>query len=214
MCIRDRLSNDTGRLILEKIRQGCKTISEIARETGLPMSTVSFHVNRLVEAGVLKVERNVPGKRGRMNVYQMPRAILIVLSGTEDISEFLKPAYRDFLRILEKSVKSTRNLMFIILLAVILASPIAIYNIKNRGVPMPYAARKTLSEEGVRRENISGINVTEKAVKTPFGAARGVKTVIPLYVFIYVVLAVLITYTSTVFILKRSITKKVEKRTT
>lgn len=61
--ITQAIANDTRILILSLLSKQVMNLTELTEALGLPASTVSFHIKRLEEAGLLHVEY-VPGTRG------------------------------------------------------------------------------------------------------------------------------------------------------
>lgn len=76
------LANDKGRLVLEKIFEGRKSSSELAKELNMGLPTVLFHVERLLETGLIKVIDTNLSKKFREIKYYGPskQAILIIPS--------------------------------------------------------------------------------------------------------------------------------------
>ena len=74
------LANDKGRLVLEKVFEGRKSSSELAKELNMGLPTVLFHVERLLEAGLIKVIDTNLSKKFREIKYYGPskQAILII----------------------------------------------------------------------------------------------------------------------------------------
>lgn len=74
------MANDKGRMVLESIFEGRKSSSEIAKELGIGLSTVLFHIERLKEAGIIRITDTELSKKFREIKYYGPssKAILIV----------------------------------------------------------------------------------------------------------------------------------------
>lgn len=99
------LSNETGRRILVELSTGSKTASELARKLSLPMPTVLFHIERLVQAGLIEIEAVRAGSRGRVKIYtSSPKAILLITSRGEP-REVLKRVYDHFIRSFDKLLR-------------------------------------------------------------------------------------------------------------
>ncbi len=99
------LSNETGRKILVELSTGSKTASELARKLSLPMPTVLFHIERLVQAGLIEVEAVRAGSRGRVKIYtSSPKAILLITSRGEP-REVLKKVYDHFIRSFDRLLR-------------------------------------------------------------------------------------------------------------
>ena len=65
------LSSETGRTILLALSTGPKSAGDISESTGLPISTVMFHLSKLVESGFVRVAGDIPGKHGRKKLYEL-----------------------------------------------------------------------------------------------------------------------------------------------
>lgn len=74
------IANDKGRQVLECIFEGKKSTTDIANELDMGLSTVLFHIERLREAGLIKVVDTELSKKFREIKYYGPskQAILIV----------------------------------------------------------------------------------------------------------------------------------------
>ncbi|MDD4281007.1 MAG: winged helix-turn-helix domain-containing protein [Candidatus Methanofastidiosa archaeon] len=79
------LANDKGRMVLEKIFEGKKSSSEIAKELDMGLPTVLFHIERLKEAGLIKIIDTNLSKKFREIKYYGPskQAILILPPSAE-----------------------------------------------------------------------------------------------------------------------------------
>ncbi|HOP09461.1 MAG TPA: winged helix-turn-helix domain-containing protein [Candidatus Methanofastidiosa archaeon] len=86
------LANDKGRMVLDAIFEGKKSSSEISKELNINLPTVLFHIERLIDAGVIKVIDTNLSKKFREIKYYGPskRAILIIpekeRSSLDDVS--------------------------------------------------------------------------------------------------------------------------------
>jgi DNA-binding transcriptional ArsR family regulator len=65
------LSSETGRTILSALSSGPKSAGDISESSGLPISTVMFHLSKLVESGFVRVAGDIPGKHGRKKLYEL-----------------------------------------------------------------------------------------------------------------------------------------------
>ncbi len=114
------LSNETGRRILVELSTGSKTASELARKLSLPMPTVLFHIERLVQAGLIEIEAVRAGSRGRVKIYtSSPKAILLITSRGEP-REVLKRVYDHFIRSFDKLLRMPVLATTILLIALTL----------------------------------------------------------------------------------------------
>jgi len=74
------LANDKGRMVLDAIFEGKKSSSQISKELNINLPTVLFHIERLIDAGVIKVIDTNLSKKFREIKYYGPskKAILII----------------------------------------------------------------------------------------------------------------------------------------
>jgi DNA-binding Lrp family transcriptional regulator len=74
------LANDKGRQVLEKIFEGKKSSSEIAKELDMGLPTVLFHVERLLDAGLIKViDTNLSKKFREIKYYGPSKQAILIL---------------------------------------------------------------------------------------------------------------------------------------
>lgn len=59
------LANDTARRIMDAVSQDSKSESELAKELGLPLSTVHYNVQKLQESGLLKSDEYTYSEKGK-----------------------------------------------------------------------------------------------------------------------------------------------------
>ncbi|MHC1604921.1 MAG: ArsR/SmtB family transcription factor [Candidatus Methanofastidiosia archaeon] len=85
------LANERGRKVLETIFEGKKSSSEISKELNIGLPTVLFHIERLTEAGLIKVIDKDLSKKFREIKYYGPskKAILIVPSPNKETKNVL-----------------------------------------------------------------------------------------------------------------------------
>jgi DNA-binding transcriptional ArsR family regulator len=90
------IANDKGRQVLECIFEGKKSTSDIANELNMGLSTVMFHIERLREAGLIKVVDTELSKKFREIKYYGPskQAILIVPPSDEDAKRVVASSMR------------------------------------------------------------------------------------------------------------------------
>jgi len=125
------LANETSLLILGLLQEKTLSMSEIARELGIPMSTVSYHLDKMMRVGLVEVAGKKYGKRlQEVKLYRASsKPILLLPRGM--------PIKKRFLRVFEK--------IQVISLGIsgLLAS--AVYALSN----------KLLTKEILREENIT-----------------------------------------------------------
>ncbi|RLG56257.1 MAG: hypothetical protein DRN99_00145 [Thermoproteota archaeon] len=72
------LSNPTARRILKQLIRETSP-SEISKAEKLPLSTVSFHIEKMVEAGLVEKTRSIAGERGRKKLYRLKFPSMLIL---------------------------------------------------------------------------------------------------------------------------------------
>ena len=65
------LANDLARRIMASLREYPKSANDLAKELGVSLSTVAFHIEKLQEAGVIKQVGVTPGRRGKKVLYSL-----------------------------------------------------------------------------------------------------------------------------------------------
>ncbi len=78
------LANETGRRVLAALASGPKSPSDIARELGLPLTTVKHHVDRLVSAGIVQLVETSPGRKGRKRIYALRSPALVIIPSSSE----------------------------------------------------------------------------------------------------------------------------------
>ncbi len=78
------LANETGRRVLASLASGPKSPSDIARELGLPLTTVKHHVDRLVSAGIARLVETSPGRKGRKRIYALRSPALVIIPSSSE----------------------------------------------------------------------------------------------------------------------------------
>lgn len=86
--ISQAISNDTSRQILDLLADQPLASSQIADQLDLPITTVQYNMDRLLEAGLIKVERTRWSEKGReMKVYGPIRKLIVVVpQALEDVN--------------------------------------------------------------------------------------------------------------------------------
>lgn len=85
------IANDLGRKIIASLREFPKSPNDIARELNLPLTTVIFHIDKLLDAGVIEAVGRMAGKRGRKTLYTLASPAFLILPVTkEERGSYLK----------------------------------------------------------------------------------------------------------------------------
>ncbi len=75
------IANDTACEILKELYKNPSSITDISNKLGIPLSTVHYHIDKLVELGIIKVAKRRLGKRLRdVKMYVQDKEGIIFLS--------------------------------------------------------------------------------------------------------------------------------------
>ncbi|MEA2034171.1 MAG: helix-turn-helix domain-containing protein [Euryarchaeota archaeon] len=84
------MANRTAGDVLDLLKGEEHTLSEISDTLGLPMTSVKYHVENLIDAGMIEIVREKYSEKGReVKVYGVCNQIIIMSPGTKDIKSLL-----------------------------------------------------------------------------------------------------------------------------
>lgn len=84
------MASSTASDILGVLNNGEQTSSEIAQKLGIPITTVSYHIDNLLDAGMIRVAKTRWSKKGReVKVYDLSDKLVIMASPKTDIRSLL-----------------------------------------------------------------------------------------------------------------------------
>jgi DNA-binding transcriptional ArsR family regulator len=84
------MASNTASDILGVLNNGEQTSSEIAHRLGIPITTVSYHIDNLLDAGMIRVAKTRWSKKGReVKVYDLSDQLVIMASPKTDIRSLL-----------------------------------------------------------------------------------------------------------------------------
>lgn len=78
------LSNELGRKIIASLEEFPKSPNDLARELNQPLTTVIFHIDKLLEAGVIETVGTMAGKRGRKTLYTLASPAFLIVPVTKE----------------------------------------------------------------------------------------------------------------------------------
>ena len=88
------ISNDTARDVLEALAARSRSASELAADLKVPLTTVQYNLERLIEVGLIKVENIRYSEKGKqVKVYAPVRRLIVVVperTSSKDVMEALK----------------------------------------------------------------------------------------------------------------------------
>jgi DNA-binding transcriptional ArsR family regulator len=78
--IGEELANDTGRAIFGKISQGISSSNELAKALNVSLPLVTWHINRLLSVGLIKIEKiEMSSKNKQMKYYGPVKTALVII---------------------------------------------------------------------------------------------------------------------------------------
>ena len=84
------ISNDTARDILETISDAPRSTTEIAEKLGIPLTTVQYNLEKLAEAGLVKVARTRYSRKMKpVKLYAPQRKYVVIAPGKADKSDVI-----------------------------------------------------------------------------------------------------------------------------
>ena len=84
------ISNDTARDILETISDAPRSTTEIAEKLGIPLTTVQYNLEKLGEAGLVKVARTRYSRKMKpVKLYAPQRKYVVIAPGTAERSDVI-----------------------------------------------------------------------------------------------------------------------------
>lgn len=84
------MASRTASDILGVLKHGEHTSSEIAESLSVPITTVAYHIDNLLDAGMIEVARTRWSRKGReVKVYSLTDTLVIVSPGLKDIRSIL-----------------------------------------------------------------------------------------------------------------------------
>ena len=88
------ITNDTARQIMELLAEQSMSASDIAKQLDVPLTTVKYNLENLVDVGLAKIERIKYSEKGRqVKVYAPVRKLIVLVPeklGSASITEVLK----------------------------------------------------------------------------------------------------------------------------
>ncbi|NLM29684.1 MAG: helix-turn-helix transcriptional regulator [Methanomicrobiales archaeon] len=85
------MASQTANAVIQAFGGGPLTSSEVARAMGIPITTASYHIENLLDAGVLEVMETRWSEKGReVKVYGLANQVLIIAPPASDLESVLK----------------------------------------------------------------------------------------------------------------------------
>ncbi|MDK2372700.1 MAG: winged helix-turn-helix domain-containing protein [Candidatus Korarchaeota archaeon] len=164
------IANDLGRRIIASLREYPKSPNDLAKELNQPLTTIVFHIDKLLEAGVIRVVGTMAGRRGRKTLYTLSSsAFLVVPTTREDKESYL----RSFMgRALPPKEILVKSLVISVLVAIFIVG-MPWYLMGPRPAVMPAEERTTTVAVPLYPETPAGAEkggVPEVEVRRPRGS--------------------------------------------
>ncbi len=84
--IGEELANDTGRGIFTKICQGNTSPVDLSKSLDISLPLVNWHINRLLGAGLIQVEKTgTSSKNKKMNYYGPTKTVLVIVPPDQNV---------------------------------------------------------------------------------------------------------------------------------
>lgn len=84
--IGEELANDTGRAIFTRICQGNTSPVDLSKSLDISLPLVNWHINRLLSAGLIHVEKiGTSSKNKRMNYYGPTKTVLVIVPPEQNV---------------------------------------------------------------------------------------------------------------------------------
>ena len=85
------MASQTANAIIQEFRSGPMTSSEVARKMKIPITTAAYHIDNLLEAGLLEVVNTRWSEKGReVKVYGLANQVLIIAPPESDLRSVLR----------------------------------------------------------------------------------------------------------------------------
>ncbi len=85
------MASRTANAVIQAFGGGPLTSSEIARQMGIPITTASYHIENLLDAGLIEVMETRWSEKGReVKVYGLANQVLIIAPPESDLGSVLK----------------------------------------------------------------------------------------------------------------------------
>lgn len=85
------MASQTANAVIQAFGSGPLTSSEVARRMGIPITTASYHIDNLLDAGLLEVMETRWSEKGReVKVYGLANQVLIIASPESDLRSVLQ----------------------------------------------------------------------------------------------------------------------------
>ncbi|NLM81658.1 MAG: helix-turn-helix transcriptional regulator [Candidatus Methanoculleus thermohydrogenotrophicum] len=85
------MASQTANAVIQAFGDGPMTSSEVARQMGIPITTAAYHIENLLDAGLLEIMETRWSEKGReVKVYGLTDQVLIIAPPESDLKSVLK----------------------------------------------------------------------------------------------------------------------------
>ena len=134
------ISSDTARNILEAIASTPSSASEIAEKLGIPLTTVQYNLEKLYDAGLVKVERTKYSRKMKtVKIYAPQRKFVVIAPGKADKKDVIS-ALKRYLAVISFAVFGSTAIEFLTMKMKTPALEEATRGMANQEAPAPMYA--------------------------------------------------------------------------
>jgi len=134
------ISSDTARNILEALASTPRSASEIAEKLGIPLTTVQYNLEKLYDAGLVKVERTKYSRKMKpVKIYAPQRKFVVIAPGKADKKDVIA-ALKRYLTVIVFAVFGSAAIEFFTMKLKTPALEEATRGIANQEAPAPMYA--------------------------------------------------------------------------
>ncbi|HJH25442.1 MAG TPA: ArsR family transcriptional regulator [Methanophagales archaeon] len=155
------ISNDTARNIIEAIASNPLSASKIAEKLGIPLTTVQYNLEKLNDAGLVKVEQiKYSEKRKPVKIYAPQRKFVVIVPE--------KTSRKDV-------ITSLKRYLTVIFFAVVGSGIIEFFTAMKMKGPIGEVTRSVIPEEGGRPLGpVPAPTPMPEIVPSPMPASKGI----------------------------------------
>ncbi len=155
------ISNDTARNILEAIASEPLSASEIAEKLSIPLTTVQYNLDKLNNAGLVKVERTkYSEKMKRVKIYAPQRKFVVIVPEKTDRKNV---------------IAALKRYLTVIFFAVVGSGIIEFFTAMRMKGPIGEVTRSVIPEEGGRPLGpVPAPTPMPEIVPSPMPASKGI----------------------------------------
>jgi DNA-binding transcriptional ArsR family regulator len=154
------ISSDTARNILDALASTPRSASEIAEKLGIPLTTVQYNLEKLYDAGLVKVERTKYSRKMKpVKLYAPQRKFVVIAPGKADKKDVIA-ALKRYLTVIVFAAFGSAAIEFLTMKLKTPALEEAARGIADQEAPAPmYAPTLTPSPEKALDTTVFGFDI-------------------------------------------------------